>query len=322
MSIKQNRPTIDRLAQKLIELVEMFKKGGPASDYQWWGNETPRTVYKTYPGYQPGQKIFDEVVEGVLKLNTDMLSKSEVERRFTYEFLQQQTLFPDKLSGRELMNKARNQINELVEFEAWQDIDVLIMNLRLEGEPVKLGYVTFVAATREDVELWQGKDYAAQLQRIADIHVFARVHAPGDMVKALSYSRAQGNSALDVLRILCFPFYPYTYACRTGVIGEIPFSGTTPIRVNQKQFVTTFKGTGFYEQPEVRKLISRELGQSQWELVNTLIVKAEDSRSDMENRLLDGIHWLGESTKPDDKPRQIPQDRCSLRNIARQRTQG
>jgi len=301
LSIKQesNEPTIDSLAHNLVELVEMFRKGGPAGDYEWWGKETPRTVYKTYPGYQRGQKIFDEVVEGVRKLNTDMLSKSEVERRFTYEFLQQQTLRPDKLSGQELMNRAKAQINDLVEFEAWQDIDVPIMNLLLEGEPVKLGYVTFVAATKEDIELWQEKDYAARVQGIADIHVFARVRAPGDLGKALSHTRAQVSLALDVLRILCFPFYPYTDTCRIGVIGEIPFSGATPMIENRKQFATTFTGTGFYGKPEVRKLISKELEQSQWELINKLILKTDDSRSDMESKLLDGIHWLGESTKPD-----------------------
>jgi hypothetical protein len=301
LSIKQesNRPTIDRPAQKLVELVEMFRKGGPARDYQWWGKETPRTVYTDYPIYQHGQKIFNEVVEGVLKLNPDMLSKLEVESRLTYEFLKQQTSFPDKLSGQELMNRAKAQINDLVEFEAWQDIDVPIMNLLLEGEPVKLGYVTFVATTREEIENWQEKDYAARLQGIAGINVLARVHAPGDLENAVSYTRAQINIALNVLRILCFPFYPYTDTCRIGVIGEIPFSGATPMIENRKQFVTTFTGTGFYGKPEVRKLMSKELEQSQWELVNKLILKTEDSRSGMENKLLDGIHWLGESTKPD-----------------------
>lgn len=298
---KSNQSTIDRLAQKLVKLVEMFRKGGPASDYQWWGRETPRTVYKTYPGYQGGYKIFDEVVEGVLKLNPDMLSRHEVEGKLTYAFLKQEASYPDKLSGQELMNKARNQINELVEFEAWQDLDFPIMNLLLEGEPVKLGYVTFMAMTKQDIEQWE-KYYGARIKKTADIHVFARVHAPGDSEKALSYARAQVNSALDVLRILCFPFYPYTDTCRIGVIGEIPFSGTTPVRVHQKgqkQIITQLTGTGFYRQPEVRELISKGLEQSQWELINKLMLKAEHSRNNMENKLLDGIHWLGESTKPD-----------------------
>jgi hypothetical protein len=234
----------------------------------------------------------------VLKLNPDMLSKSEVEWKLTYEFLKQQISHTDRLSGQELMNKAKDLIIELVEFEAWHDVDVPIMNLLLEGEPVKLGYVTFMPMTEQDIKRWE-KDYVPQLQRVADMRVFARVKAPGDFEKALSYARAQVNSVLDVLRILCFPFHPYTDTCRIGVIGEIPFSGTTPVRVNQKQIITQLKGTGFYRQPEVGKLISKGLEQSQLELISELMLKAEHSRSHLENKLLDGIHWLGESTKPD-----------------------
>jgi len=293
---ESNQSTIDGLAQKLVELVGIFRKSGPASDYQWWGKETPRTVYTAYSDYQSGHELFNSVVEGVLKLNPDMLSRHEVEWKLTYIFLKEQASYPDKLSGQELMNKAKDLIIELAKFEAWHDVDVLIMNLWLEGEPVKLGYVIFMPMTEQDIKQWE-KDYTAQLQRVADMRVFARVHALGDLEKAVSYARVQVNSALDVLRILCFPFYPYTDTCRIGVIGEIPFSGTTPVRVDQKQIITQL--TGFYRQPEVRKLISKGLEQSQLELINKLMLKAEHSRSDMENKLLDGIHWLGESTKPD-----------------------
>lgn len=298
---KSNQSTIDRLAQKLVELVEMFRKGGPASDYQWWGRETPHTVYKTYPAYQSGYKIFDEVVEGVLKLNPDMLSRHEVEWKFTYIFLKEQASYPDKLNGQELMNKAKDQIIELVEFEALQPIDYPIMNLWLEGEPVKLGHVTFMAATEEDVKQWQ-KDYMARrLQGVADMHVFARVNAPGDLEKAVSYARTQVNSTLDLLRMLCFPFHPFTDACRIGVIGDTGFTPCATIRINQRQFAAQLRGTGAFAvwEPELRKLILSKLKQPQLALINKLILKTEDSRSVMENKLLDGIHWLGESTKPD-----------------------
>jgi hypothetical protein len=295
---KSNQSTIDELAQKLVELVGVFRKSGPASDYQWWGKETPRTVYTAYSDYQSGQELFNSVVEGVLKLNPDMLSRHEVEWKLTYIFLKEQASYLDKLNGQELMNKAKGLIIELAKFEAWHDVDVPIMNLLLEGEPVKLGYVTLMSMTEQDIKQW-GKDYTVQLQRVADMRVFARVKAPGDFEKALSYARAQVNSVLDVLRILCFPFYPYTDTCKIGVIGEIPFSGTTPVRMDQKQIITQLRGTGLYRQPEVRKLISKGLEQSRLELINKLMLKAEHSRSDMENKLLDGIHWLGESTKPD-----------------------
>ena len=299
LSKKQNsnQSTIDRLAQKLIELVEMFRKSGPASDYQWWGKETPHTVYKAYSDYQSGDELFNSVVEGVLKLNPDMLSRHEVEWKLTYIFLKEQVSSRDKLNGQGLMNKAESYLKELVEFEALQPIDYPIMNLWLEGEPVKLGHVTFMAAIEQDVKQWQ-KDDMARLQGIADMHVFARVNAPGDSEKAVSYARTQVNSALDLLRMLRFPFHPFTDACRIGVLGETGFTTFAPIRINQRQFAAQWTGFGV-GQPELRKHILSKLDQRQLELINKLILKPEESNSDMENKLLDGIHWLGESTKPD-----------------------
>jgi len=298
---KSNQSTVDGLAQKLVELVGMFRKSGPASDYQWWGKETPHTVYKTYPGYQGGHQLFDTVVAGALQLNPDMFSRHEVEWKLTHEFLKQQTSHPDKLSGQELMNKAKDLIIELVEFEAWHDVDFPIMNLLLEGEPVKLGYVTFMPMTEQDIKQWE-KDYTAQLQRVADVHVFARVHAPGDMAKALSYARTQVNLALDVLRILYFPFGTIKDSCGIGVLGEVDFGKSTSVRINQRQFAIHFESPFDiygYATFELRKLIFSKLQQPQLALINKLILKTEESRSDMENKLLDGIHWLGESTKPD-----------------------
>jgi hypothetical protein len=316
---KASQSTIPSLAQKLVELVGMFSKGGPASDYQWWGKETPHTVYTAYPDYQSGHELFNRVVEGVLKLNPDMLSRHEVEWKLTYEFLKQQASYPDKVSGQELMNKARDHLNNLVEFRAWQHIDFPIVNLWLEGEPVSLGHVTFMPMTQQDIEQWE-KDYTAWLKAIADIHVFARVHAPRDLEKALSYARAQVNVALDVLRILCFPFAPHTDTCRIDVIGEIAFSTSTPIRVDQRRFVTQIEGALGYWQPELRELMSEKLPPKleppPWELINRLIRKAEGPRSDMENKLLDGIHWLGESTKPDTKPARFVKIGVALEALA------
>lgn len=297
---KSNQSTIDGLAQKLVELVVMFRKGGPASDYQWWGKETPRTVYTAYSDYQSGHELFNSVVEGVLKLNPDMLSRHEVEWKLTYIFLKEQASSRDKLNGQELMNKANDLIIELAKFEAWQDVDFPIMNLRLEGKPVKLGYVTFKVMTKQDIKQWQ-KNHDAQIRGILDIHVFARVHAPGDMAKALLYARTQVNLALDVLRILCFPFGPIKDSCGIGVMGEVGSGKTTPVRINQKQFAIHFESPFDiygYATFELRKHILSKLKEPQLALINKLILKTEDSRSAMENKLLDGIHWLGESTKP------------------------
>lgn len=296
---RSNQSTIDRLAQKLVELVEMFRNKGSASGLNWSG-ETPRTIFDSRPDYQSGRAVFDRVVQGVLELNPVMLSKSEVEHKLLYGFLAPRASSPTQLGEQELMDKAGGYLKELVEFEALQPIDYPIMNLWLKGEPVKLGHVTFMAATEQDVKQWQ-KGFMPQLQGIADMHVFARVNAPGVLVKAAAYAITQVNSALDLLRMLSFPFYPSTDACRIGVIGETGFTTFDPIRVNQDRFAAQLRGTGAFAvwQPELRKSILSKLEQHQWELINKFILKPEDSRSDMEDKLLDGIHWLGEAAKPD-----------------------
>jgi len=297
---KSNQSTINGLAEKLVELVEMFRKKGPASGLNW-GGETPRTIFDSHPDYQSGRAVFDRVVQGVLELNPVMLSKSEVEHKLLYGFLAPQASSPTQLGEQELMNKAGGYLKELVEFEALQPIDYPIMNLWLEGEPVKLGHVTFMAATEEDVKQWQ-KDYMTRLQGVADMHVFARVNAPGDLEKAVSYAITQVNSTLDLLRMLCFPFHHFTDACRIGVIGDTGFTPYATIRINQRQFVIHFESPfdiSGYATSELRKHILSKLKQPQLALINKLILKTEDSRINMKNKLLDGIHWLAESTKPD-----------------------
>ena len=72
-----------------------------------------------------------------------MLSQIEVERKVMFEFLQKETIDVTKKEhhcNQSLEDEARNFINELERFEAWQDIDVPIANLWHDGEPVSLGF--------------------------------------------------------------------------------------------------------------------------------------------------------------------------------------
>ena len=78
---------IDRLAKNLAKLVEIFRQGGKASDFNWWGSEDPNSIFNPSHGYQAGQSLFDEVVQGILKLNPNMLSEYEIKTKLVYDFL-------------------------------------------------------------------------------------------------------------------------------------------------------------------------------------------------------------------------------------------
>ena len=157
MSKKQDarKVEIDRLAEKLAKLVEIFRQGKPASDFHWWNSAA---IFDPHYGYQDGQPLFEEVAQGVLRLNSEMLSQRYVEKELTFEFLQMQTIKHREAQhahGQSLVNEAKQFLHKLVEFEAWQDVDFLIANLQQGGEAAKLGRVTFIAVAKEELDLWR-----------------------------------------------------------------------------------------------------------------------------------------------------------------------
>jgi len=288
---------VNRLAVNLAKLVGIFRQGGKATDFHWWNENSPRSIFNPIYGYEQGEPLFKGVVQGIRSLNPEMLSEDEIETKLVYDFLQMQTISvrePEHLSGQSLVDKAENHVKQLIRFKAWQDVDIAIANLWLEGEPAELGKVTFMGITEEELKQWKKRGFWGQSS--PDFRVVARVRAPGDQLKALSYARTQVNQALDVLRAFCFPFGRYSESWRIGLLGDIIASTATPMRINNRKFVTQVSGYGIAGN-ELRKHILSKLEQPQWNLINKLILKKRPNK--MENKLLTSVHWLAESTKPD-----------------------
>ena len=300
MSTKHNanQTELNRLAKKLVELVGIFRQGRPASDFHWWNSAA---IFDPYHGYQDGQPLFEEIVQGVIKLNPNMLSEHEVQRRLKFDFLQMQTIKDREAQhahGQSLVNEAKQFLHKLAEFEAWQDVDFLIANLQQGGEGAKLGRVTFITVAKEELDLWRKHVKIFWPKEASDVQVIARVRAPGDQHRAISYARAQVDLVLNILRAFCFPFGRYSDTWRVGVIGDLGVAWSyTPMRINNKGFPTRIGAS--LALIELRKDILSKLEKPQWESINKLILKPESSLSSMESKLLDGIHWLAESTKPD-----------------------
>lgn len=303
MNKKQNAKEVetDRLARKLAKLVEIFRRGKPADDFNWWQGKTRKSLFYPLYGYQDGQPLFEEVVQGVLKLNSEMLSEHEIETKIIFDFLQTQTISwteAEHLNNQSLVDEAKKFLNKLAEFEAWQDLDISIGSFHLEGAPVKIGNVTFMRVTEQELELWKRGLGVLWDSKTRDVLVVARVRAPGDRYKALSYAETCVNQALDVFRAFCFPFAilsPFGRSDSWQVeIGDIRPSSSTPIRIGNS--LSAMLGAGS-TQIELRKNVFSKLEQSQWTLINKLVAKK--SPNIMEDRLLTCIHWLSTSTKPD-----------------------
>jgi len=287
---------VDSLANKLTKLVEIFRQGGPAENFHWWNKNSPLSIFYPSHGYQEGQPLFETVVQGILKLNSNMLSEHWVERKLVYEFLQKQTISENRaehLNNQNLLNESKNLLNELIAFEQWQNVDIPIANLWLEGAPAKLGEVNFVSLTEEDIKEWRDTK-ALWPYEAPDFRVVAQVNSPGDRHKALSYALNNVTLVLDVFRAFCFPFGHHSDTWKIGVVGDIISSASTPMRINNR-FVTRLGPST--TQIELWKNILSKLEQTQWELISRLILKTDHTT--IGNKMLDSIHWLAESTKPD-----------------------
>lgn len=200
------------------------------------------------------------------------------------------------------MDEAERRLNEPIESEAWQEIDIPITNLWLDGDPVTLGYVTFMTITEKELKEWREKGVLWPLttqDTTQDIKLVARTKAPGDLNRAISYAMYQVDSVLNVLRALCFPFGRRGDTWQIGIGGKTLSSAAIPVRINSGKFAafsSTQSGLGIAFL-ELRKNVLAKLGQPQWELLNALIGKPQ--HNEMESKLLSGLQWLGESTKPD-----------------------
>ncbi len=294
-----NQKEIDNLAGNLVKLTAILRQEGPARDLQWWNDSSPLSLFAPMYGYQDGLPLFDVVVTGVLKLNPLMLSKYEVDKRIAYDFIEPQVVDSkqsEHLDNESLIEKARGFIKELMEFQAWQDVDIPIVNLWLEGEPIKIGNVTFLKIGEQELEKWKEKEVLWP-KKLPDVVVIASVNAPGDQQNALDYARKQVDITLSVLRAFCFPFDRNSDKWQVGISGDnISISGT-PMRINNKEFVYQL-GPGLFN-IELRQHILPKFEPAQLDLINDLIIRTD--YSNMEGKLIDAIKWLAESTKPDTK---------------------
>jgi len=229
-----------------------------------------------------------------------MLSEFEIQRKLAYEFLAWQTsqmYQSEHLKNESLLIEAKNHLNRLIEFETWQNVDVPIVNLQLKGDPVELGNVTFVTIQQEGVAKWRDRPLLWPAAE-HDIQVAARVRAPGDLQRYTSYARSQVNQVLNVLRALCGRFGRRSETWQIGILGITVSTAAIPMLINGREPVSLLStpsglGPGLLE---LTKELSK-LEERTWRSISGIMRKGQ--RSPMESKLLNGVQWLGESTKPD-----------------------
>jgi len=102
-----------------------------------------------------------------------------------------------------------------------------------------------------------------------------------------------------VLRAFCFPFNPEEAdSWQVGIVGDTVFAESISMIVNKQHEVAQL-GLSPIVSLELRSHLLSKFDSQQWGKIDQLLQKCEHSRRPMENKLLDGIHWLAEATMPD-----------------------
>jgi len=212
------------------------------------------------------------------------------------------------ISDDELADEAMKRIKNLLEYSSTRDIDIPIVNLNVDGTPVGIGSVTFHPVTHTDLNKdWWEKiktNYSGTPEK--EVLSIARVTSPGDWELALDFAEEKVQETLLILRGIGFPIKAEDL-CQIGVLNEFPNLRNQAIQLHEP--VETIK----IEDPP--KVITR-LGSSirKWRLhtdllegvdkeikiINNLLDKNnKSSLNKMQKKVLSGLRWIGEATKPD-----------------------
>ena len=180
-----------------------------------------------------------------------------------------------------------------------QIVDIPIVNLYLEGSPVKIGCVNFMTITEQELIKWKNKPLLWP-PTTNEIQVFARVEVQsGSQQEALSYARAKIDQVLNVLRAFRSPFGKLHETWQIGMLSSTTQTAAVPMRINNRQYAAQLSTQSGFGPAliELRRNILSKVEQAHWDSISKVMLKS--APTEMEKKLLIALQWLGESTKQD-----------------------
>ncbi len=218
----------------------------------------------------------------------------------------------DPRTDDEFADMAREKVEALIKYSSKRLVDIPIFSFAVDGPPIKIGKTTFHSVTDEDrsTEWWKKLGFNFSGNPETEVLSYGRVTCPGDWEIALNFAEAAINESLHVLRGIGFPFISENVN-QFGVLNEFPVRSSRPIRlhkpletvrIDSSSTVITRLG------PPIRVWriytdILNNIEDSVIININQLLDNEKDSTlTVMQLKLISGLRWIGEATKPDTLP--------------------
>jgi len=250
----------------------------------------------------------NEIFEIVRKQNGEMLSDEIILVRLLYSVAALRLQMP-LLSDFELEVKAREETTKLIDYRASRNVDIPLISLEIDEEPFQFGPITFYQISNSDRRTKWWEWVQATIGTSADSLQlsYAQVNVPGDGSTAINNANKIIQEGLSILRGICFPITAQEIH-QFGIINEYPLWKNLPYRLGKHEETTRI---------DIRSDLSMATGPARFpyrlhkdllsnidkDILSTFLSLIGNigffPQQEMQRKIIAGLRWLGEATKPD-----------------------
>lgn len=213
-----------------------------------------------------------------------------------------------------ILEEIPQKIEALAQYRPTWEIDIPVINLELARDKFEFANVHLTKITNRDREvtnhnLWWESIQSKYGKSIAEFSCvsYARIICQTDMDTSLEAAQDYLNQVLLIIRAIGFP-WETKYQIQIGSFGEFDYYEARPHRLNKASANYKLEPNNsfvFYPTHGTRpyNLETELLNAIKQSTLATVIAsyahEISGKSTDMEKKLLSGLRWIGEATKPD-----------------------
>lgn len=296
---------INKIAKLLMRLSSELTLIEGANPNDLWPLHPDIVAPESYLG---AKSTMNEIFEIVRKQNGEMLSDEIILSRLLYSVAALRLQMP-LLSDHELEDKAIEATTRLIDYRASRNVDIPLIFLDIGEEPFHFGPITFIQISNSDKETkwWEWARATVGTSANSYLLSYAQVNVPGDRSTARIYANRIIQEGLSIFRGICFPITAQEIH-QFGIINDYPLWKNLPYRLGKPEETTII---------DIRSDLSMETGPARfsYRLHEDLLSNIDEDifstflkiigsigfcpQQEMQRKLISGLRWLGEATKPD-----------------------
>lgn len=296
---------LDKITSSVYRIFVILQNG-ESLDHEGKGLQFLHWNQKMDESQRRARLLMDTTVAQITKINP-MISEHLIYDKLVYRTIGNALWYPKDVEN--IQEFIRQSVKELLEYEAYREIDIPVIYLDPGEKPLKFGLVAFHRLRDEDKQERWWESIKGLVGNNVDFEVvsYARLTSLGDHQKSLDNADKIVNEMLTFLRAVGYPITTNPQL-QFGVVNDYAHSKVRPYRIGNPTENYKLEGTinlSWKTGPgiapyNIRKDFLSKISPSTMEALQELIENDYlHSTSAIKAKFILGLHWLGEATKPD-----------------------